>query len=123
METKSLANVIEKIKQADRVDAGLFAQAVEAMKAAFPSEDFADAEHLIEQDPTEAVLSLVEEHLPNWTISLKGKARDIDGDWTCTLRRSSSRDDDAVIGLGSGPTLSLAVLLAILKASLLRAEP
>jgi hypothetical protein len=123
METKSLASVIEKIKQAGKVDADLFTQAVEAMKAAFPNEDFADAEHLIERDPTEAVLSLVEEHLPNWTISLRGKAREIDGEWTCTLRKSGSRDDDAVIGLGSGPTLSLAVLSAILKASLWRAEP
>ncbi|MGB8818867.1 MAG: hypothetical protein WCC66_13195 [Rhizobiaceae bacterium] len=123
METKSLADVIEKIKKAGKVDAALFAGAVAAMKAAFPNEDFAGAEHLIEQDPTEAVLSLVEEHLPNWTISLKGKAREADGEWTCTLRRSSSRDDDAVIGFGSGPTLSLAVLAAVLKASQLRAEP
>ena len=119
----SLASVIERTVKARDVDASLLAAAIEAMKAAFPGEDFTGAKHLIEKDPTEAVLSLVEEHLPNWTISLKGKAREIDGEWTCTLRRSSSRDDDAVIGFGSGPTLSLAVLAAVLKASQLRAEP
>ena len=119
----SLASVIERTVKARDVDASLLAAAIEAMKAAFPGEDFTGAKNLIEKDPTEAVLSLVEEHLPNWTISLKGKAREIDGEWTCTLRRSSSRDDDAVIGFGSGPTLSLAVLAAVLKASQLRAEP
>jgi hypothetical protein len=123
METKSLASAIEKAKKAVKLDTDLFAQAVIAMKAAFPDEDFADAEHLVKHDSIEAVLHLVDEHLPDWTISLKGKAREIDGQWTCTLRKSSSRDDDAVIGIGTGPTLSLAVLIAVLNASLWRAKP
>lgn len=121
MGTNSLESVIEKVKQADKLDAGLFAQAVQAMKTAFPGENFVDAEHLIERDPTEAVLHLVSEHLPDWSISLKGKALDINGDWACILRRSDVRDDDAFIGVGSGRTLSLAVLGAVLRASLLRA--
>jgi hypothetical protein len=122
MATKSLESAIEKVKQASKLDTELFAEAVVAMKTAFPDEDFADAEHLVAHDPTEAVLHLVDAHLPDWTITLKGKARAVDGHWTCTLRKTSMRDDDAVIGIGTGPTLSLAVLSAILKASLWRAK-
>lgn len=121
METDKLKNLIEKAKQADRLDAGLFAQAVQAMKAAFPDENFVDAEHLIAEDPTEAVLHLVSEHLPDWTISLKGRAQDVNGDWSCILRRSDIHDNEVSIGVGSGRTLSLAVLCAVLRASLLRA--
>lgn len=121
METNSLTGVIEMVKQAPKLDAALFAQAVQAMKAAFPGENFADAEHLIESDPTEAVLHLVSEHLPDWSISLKGKAQDVDGDWSCILRKSGIHDNEVSIGVGSGRTLSLAVLGAVLRASLLRA--
>lgn len=121
MGTDNLTDVIETVKRAHKLDAALFAQAVQAMKAAFPGENFADAEHLIESDPTEAVLHLVSEHLPDWSISLKGRAQDINGDWSCILRRSDIHDNEVSIGVGSGRTLSLAVLCAVLRASLLRA--
>jgi hypothetical protein len=116
----TLEKVIEKVGQAKQLDEALFAQATSAMKAAFPAEDFSDAELLFRNQPTEAVLYLVDRHFPNWTISLKGKAREVDGNWTCTLRETSARDDDAVIGFGTGPRLSLALLSAVLKASLWR---
>jgi hypothetical protein len=115
-----LEKVIEKVEQAEKLDEGLFVQAISAMKAAFPAEDFSGAELLFKTQPTEAVLYLVNEHLPNWTISLKGKAREVDGQWTCTLREVTARDDDAVIGFGTGLSLSLAILSAVLKASLWR---
>lgn len=116
MGTDNLASVIETVKQAQKLDTDLFAQAVTALRAAFPHEDFLDAEHLIESDPTEAVLHLVSKHLPDWSISLKGKARDLNGDWSCILRRSDIHDNEVSIGVGSGRTLSLAVLAAVLRA-------
>ncbi len=118
----SLEDAIQLTAKAKKLDHQLFSIAVDAMEAAFPDEDFSTAAGLIGSEPVEAVLHLVDEHLPEWTISLRGKAREEDGDWKCTLRKSSARDNDAFIGSGSGPTLALAVLEAILKASLLRTQ-
>lgn len=122
MNTDALANAIEKVEKANRLDLELLAQSIGAMKKTFPDEDFSDAESLMRVEATEAVLHLVEEHLPEWTITLKGRADETDGDWHCFLRRTDARDNDAVIGSGSGPRLSLAVLAAVLKASILRAR-
>jgi hypothetical protein len=120
METKKLEEVMAKVDQAKELDENLFTQAVLAMKAAFPSERFEHAASLFKNDPTEAVLHLIEERLPDWQISLKGKGHDVGGEWGCTIRESSSLDDDEVVGIGSGRTLSLAVLAAILRAGIWR---
>jgi len=122
MKVEALANAIEKVQEANRLDLELLAISVDAMKKTFPDSDFSDAASLMNIDQTEAVLHLVEEHLPEWTITLKGRADEIDGDWHCFLRRSDTRDNDAIIGSGSGPRLALAILAAVLKASMLKAK-
>lgn len=122
MDTNALAEVADKVKQAKTLDLDLLAQSIAAMEQAFPKEDFTDAERLMTLDPTEAVLHLVEEHLPEWTITLKGRADEIDGEWHCLLRKTDMHDNDSVIGVGTGPTLALAVLEAVLKASIMRAN-
>jgi hypothetical protein len=121
--SETLEDAIKLVAQAKKLDHELFSKAANAMQIAFPDEDFSVAAQLIDREPAEAVLHLVDEHLPDWTISLRGKARETDGEWKCVLRKSSTRDNDAVIGSGSGPTLALAVLSAVLKASILRAQP
>lgn len=118
--TKEIQDVMMKIDGVTELTQDLFTQAVLAMKAAFPAENFADAERLFEHDRTEAVLHLVEEHLHEWNIALKGRGYEGRGEWDCTFRKSGSLDDNQVIGIGTGRTLSLAVLATILRASLWR---
>lgn len=119
MDTNALTNVIEQARKAKILDTELLVQAIGAMEQAFPNENFADAKQLVDFEPTEAVLHLIEEHLPEWAITLKGRADEVDGSWTCALRKTDASDDDAFIGIGSGPTLPLALLTAVLRASIL----
>ncbi len=122
MKTEALANTVEQIKKAKTLDIKLLVQAIEAMEQAFPKENYASAKQLVDFEPTEAVLHLIEEHLPEWAITLKGRADEVDGNWTCTLRKTDAHDDDAFIGIGSGPTLSLALLMAVLRASIVHLQ-
>lgn len=123
MKTKALVDVVEQVKKAETLDIKLLVQAIGAMEEAFPKENFSDAKQLVDFEPTEAVLHLIEEHLPEWAITLKGRADEVDGNWTCTLRKTDAHDDDAYIGIGSGPTLPLALLMAVLRASILHTAP
>jgi hypothetical protein len=45
---------------------------------------------------------------------MHGRAR-LDGPWRCSLRRSDTRDDDEILGLGEARTLNLAVLAAVVR--------
>ncbi|MEM7643273.1 MAG: hypothetical protein AAF366_12170 [Pseudomonadota bacterium] len=63
---------------------------------------------------TDAVLHLIDDIVPGWTIRIKGKAMEPDGHWQCTLRRSSARDNDEFIGAGRGKVLSHALVSALL---------
>ena len=66
-------------------------------------------------DSTDRILALVYEALPGWTVSVKGKAWRPNGHWTCSLRKTSSRDSDEYLGLGRAPTLPHALLAALLR--------
>jgi hypothetical protein len=48
---------------------------------------------------------------------------DADGNWQCTLREATTRDSDAVIGSGKGPTVSLSIVKALVKVSMQSALP
>lgn len=65
-------------------------------------------------DSPDRMLEIVYEGWPGWDVSTRGKARLPNGHWRCTLRRSSTRDDDEFIGVGRGPTLAHAILAAAL---------
>ena len=67
-------------------------------------------------DSTDEVLALIYAIRPGWSVSMKGVARLPNGHWRCTLRRSQERDNDEYLGVGRGPTLSHALLAALLKA-------
>jgi len=71
-------------------------------------------------DHTEAALHLVDACLPGWTISLKGKASEPDGHWRCTLRESTTRDNDEVLGVGAGQTVALALMAALVRVAQMR---
>ncbi len=70
----------------------------------------------IDLDATDDVLGLVHKCLPGWAIHIKGTATQPNGHWHCSLRKSAIRDNDPYVGIGNGPTLSHALLAAILGA-------
>lgn len=117
-----LTNVFTKVLQARALDANLYHEVISALQSAFPDEKFGESGPLADRHPTDAVLHLINTHLPDWSIVLKGTARDVDGEWTCTLRQSDRQDNDAMLGTGAGPTLALAMLVAFLKLSVFRAS-
>ncbi len=71
---------------------------------------------------TDEVLHLVDQILPDWTISMTGKAREPNGHWTCTLRESSWRDSNSVIGIGRAPEPHRALLAAMLRVMALQTK-
>lgn len=70
----------------------------------------------VDLESTDDVISLVYAIHPGWHLSMKGTATMPNGHWRCTLRKSDLRDNDAFVGIGNGPTLSHALLAALLKA-------
>lgn len=66
-------------------------------------------------ESTDAVLRLIHGVKPGWSLAIRGKASLPNGHWRCTLRQSSSRDNDEYLGVGQGPTLPHALLACLLK--------
>ncbi len=64
---------------------------------------------------TDMILHLTDTVVPGWSIHLRGRAIEPNGHWNCTLRRNDARDNDEFIGRGKGPTLSSAILAALLR--------
>ncbi|SHG88861.1 hypothetical protein [Marivita hallyeonensis] len=67
-------------------------------------------------DSTDSVLGVIYKVRPGWSVSIRGNATMPNGHWRCTLRKSSSRDNDEYLGIGRGPTLPHSLLAALLKA-------
>jgi hypothetical protein len=103
-----------RVDAAERIDANLLAACTDAPHAPFPG---LTAPPGGVADPTDAALRLVDRCLPGWSIVLHGTATEPDGHWRCTLRRSESRDDDAVIGHGAAPGVGLSLLRALVSVS------
>lgn len=104
-----LLGLAEEIEAALELDAALTKKATAAL-ASFSKLSDADLES------TDDVISLVYDIHPGWHMSMKGTATTPNGHWHCTLRKSDVRDNDEFIGVGNGPTLSHALLAALLKA-------
>lgn len=117
MSKETVKRLQERAEQAQDLDEGLLHEAAETLREVF-SKAPAHPEALSE--PTEAVLHLIDRCLPGWTITLHGQATEPSGHWHCTLRESDNRDNDTVIGSGRAPTISLALLRALLKVAALR---
>lgn len=65
----------------------------------------------------ERALEAVDHVLPHWRVQL-----DRAGGWRCALRESGTRDDDELIGVGTGPTPAFALLAAFLAVIARRAR-
>lgn len=111
------------------MDMGLAALAEDVEAALVLDEDLADRAMSVlngiagdpkitrqDLDSTDAVLAVIYQVRPGWSVSIRGNATMPNGHWRCTLRRSSSRDNDEYLGIGRGPTLAHALLASLLKA-------
>ena len=119
MSKAKIEGLLKKIEAATTLEADLLAAAADVVRAVFP-----DAPHHPEvlAEPVEAVLHLIDRCLPQWSIQLTGKAQEPDGHWRCSLRKSRGSDEDEVLGVGTGPTVALALLQALLRVSLQKAS-
>jgi hypothetical protein len=103
---------------ADRLEAGASLDAAEAARLI----DAACAGRPVWRDAragafgsTDALLALVAEALPSWSVHLGGSSAHAVGRWTCTIRETGVRDDDEAIGVGQAATAPDAVAAALLK--------
>jgi hypothetical protein len=118
MNMPALQALSTRVNTAEDIDQALLREAAEELRAVFPH---APEHPELLSEPTEAVLWLVDRCLPGWTITLRGTATEPDGHWHCSLRQSGDRDDDAVIGNATAPTVSLALLRALVAVARLEA--
>jgi hypothetical protein len=114
-----IEGLLKKVGSTAALEADLLAEVAGAVREVFP-----DAPHRPEvlAEPVEAVLSLIDRCLPHWSIQLTGKAQEPDGHWRCSLRKTRGSDEDEVLGVGTGPTVALALLQALLQVSLQKAQ-
>ncbi|NKB28191.1 MAG: hypothetical protein GKR99_11780 [Rhodobacteraceae bacterium] len=113
--TKSdLEALAEEIERLPEYDPALTRRAFDLVEIAMPQVD----RQLIEADAlgtVDAVVLLIDHEFPGWSLRMDGIANERNGHWHCTLRRSTTRDNDAFIGIGKGPKLSNALIGALLK--------
>jgi hypothetical protein len=105
-EIRSLKGRIEGASAVSAADFDAAAVLVRRVFAKMPEPTGAD---LVGQ-----LLHAVDLCLPGWTIQLTGKATEPDGHWRCSLRETRGSDEIEGIGLGAGPTVEVALVLALL---------
>ncbi len=109
---KMLAKLAERVEAALMIDDALADEALAAVRTLSPACDM-DRRGL---DSVDAVLALIHDVRPGWSVSIRGNVIAPNGHWRCTLRKSSGRDNDEYLGVGRGPTLAHALLASLLKA-------
>jgi hypothetical protein len=111
-ELQTLATRLEAKDGLTRADASRVADLIEA---AFPDRPIWRTSQIEALASTDAVLALLAEALPSWSVHITGNSASATGRWTCTIRETGVRDDDELIGVGKAEVLSNAVTAAILK--------
>jgi len=109
---KKLAALAEDVESALILEADLADRALSVING-YSGDVKIDRDGL---DSTDKVMSVVYAVRPGWSVSIRGNATMPNGHWRCTLRKSSSRDNDEYLGIGRGPTLPHSLLAALLKA-------
>ena len=122
MNVEQIHDLVERIETAEWPDAALGAAVLESVKSVCPDQAglITPESRLLES--TDAALHLVTLKVPEWSITLQGYAHEPDSQWTCTIREGTVSDDDDLIGIGKGPTPSLALLSALLRIGVIRAS-
>ena len=115
MKKAQLIDLAKKLDAAPTLTAALTEDVVAAVRQLWPDASVAmlDAKALY---TTDHALHLVNQMLPEWTISLDGVADDKMGDWTCSLRQSRVTDSDPYLGVGHAAKPAHAILAALFAA-------
>lgn len=111
--------LMDRIERAPAMDLDLSMAALRALGAAIGS---AHEVGPSVADVTDHALALVKSVLPGWSVTLEGAALEHGARWTCTLRRSGTRDDEEVIGVGRAASPPLSIVAALLKVQLIRSR-
>ncbi|MBL9050894.1 MAG: hypothetical protein JNK19_12355 [Tabrizicola sp.] len=109
MSKSEIRSLIGKIRGASALKGDQLDQAAVLVRRVFPKMPEPGAGDVVGQ-----LLHMVDVCLPGWTIQLTGKASEPDGHWRCSLRETRGSDEVEVIGLGTGRTVDLALLEALL---------
>lgn len=115
MKHTELQALADRVEGASPRDPELVHALLLGLGAAYPEDTGPDAPDPRALGSTEYALGIVRRKLPGWQVQLEGRAREPDGGWCCTLRESTARDDDTLIGVGRGPTAALAIVAALIK--------
>ncbi len=105
-------------RSAAPLDRAILARAADVLHRAYPHATLTLA---ASADLVEQVRRLVHGLLPAWSIRLTGEATGPDVHWHCSLHENRDSDEDELIGLGSGATVGLALVAALLRVALARA--
>ena len=117
MSKSEIITLIGQIKSEPAVTAALVDEAVVLVRRVFPKAP----EVTGKGDLVGQLLHLIDMCLPGWTIQLTGKAQEPDGHWRCSLRETRGSDEVEVIGIGTGRSVDLALLEALLHVAEQRA--
>ncbi len=107
----SLADAIESDATSDPEVVAQILHVLREIQADVPKGEGLDETVLTSSD---AALGLVCSVLPGWEIRMQGNAVSGGGNWTCSLRQGSGRDDDEVIGIGKAQSPAKSVVAALL---------
>jgi hypothetical protein len=120
MQGNGLRTLAERVEAAEEVSTALVSEVAGALAAAFPAAAGRAVPDAALLGSTDGALRVVDAAVPAWEISLRGVALEPDGHWHCTLRETSTTDDDAVIGFGEAPSLPRALIAALLRIAAMR---
>ena len=108
---KALADELEAQSEISQASADALAA---ALRGRFP-DDIVNAMNATSLDQTDFVLHMLDACLHGWVIHMTGRARDRNGAWNVSLRKSDSRGDDAFLGHAKGPHLPNVLTSAMLR--------
>jgi hypothetical protein len=115
MTKEELQALAARLEKGVGLDAAEAAGLGDLIRAAFPDRPVAPRGEADTFGSADAVLGLVAEALPSWSVHITGHSATVKGRWTCTIRETGVRDDDELIGVGKADRLSHAVTAALLK--------
>jgi hypothetical protein len=115
MTNTELQRLADRIEGDAPLSPGEAAQAAQLIDAACPGRPVWRGVRSEAFGSTDAMLGLVAEALPSWSVHLGGSSAQVAGRWTCTIREGGVRDDDETIGVGQAATAADAVAAALLK--------
>ena len=115
MTKNELHRLAERLEGNEAFGPGDAVQAAALIGAACPDRPVWQGAQAAAFGSADAMLCLMAEALPTWSVHLGGSSATVSGRWTCTIRETGVRDDDELIGVGQASTPSGAIAAALLK--------